>query len=255
MIDLTSKHIIVTGGEPALIRGIIKQLQTGGADISLVHHNQKLAKMIAEEFTCHTLILDWENLENVREHLRELDGIHGAVICPEWHEIGAFVDTSPSDWDRAMRMNYENAVYLSQAIAERMISDQIKGSIIFLTSVATLLPMVDTSIIGTSLATLRPLAKMAAVDCGEYGIRVNMIAIGWINTESNQQFLTKGGQAFIEQGIPLRKIGKPESVGDACCFLMSDLARYMTGTVLTVDGGYTLTRSEGSSPYPSKSHY
>ena len=94
---------------------------------------------------------------------------------------------------------------------------------------------------------------MAAIDCGQYGIRVNMIAMGWIETESTRPYLTEKGREFITQGIPLETIGQAKSVGDACCFLLSDLSSYMTGTVITVDGGYTLTRSKGQSPYPTDS--
>jgi len=250
MIDLKHKHIIITGGELSIIKGIVKQVQAGGARLTLIHHDPTTAKHVADLYNCDFRILNWDNLDKIGDQLTTLDSIDGAIICPEWHSSGTFVDTTPDDWDSALYMNYESAVYLSQVIAKHMIANTIHGSIIFLTSVATLMPMLKTSTLGTSLAALRPLVKMAAVDCGEFHIRANMIAMGWIETESNQEFLTANGREYIEQGIPLNTIGTPEDIGDGCCFLLSDLSRYITGTILTVDGGYILTRSDGESPFP-----
>ena len=243
MIDLNNKHIIITGGELSLLHGLIKPLQSGGAQITLVHHNPAVTQTIADSYRCQTLILDWGNLDTASNQLETLEKIHGAVICPEWHSTGAFIDTTPADWDTAMVMNYESAVYISQAIVKQMITNQIQGSIVFLTSVATLMPMLNTSVVGASLAALTPLAKMAAVDCGQYHIRINMIAMGWIETESTRPFMSGNSGNHLEHDIPLQTIGRPKDIGNVCCFLMSDLAQYVTGAVLTVDGGYTLTRS------------
>lgn len=250
MIDLNDKHIIVTGGELSIIKGIIKRLQGGGAKVTLVHHNSAIAQQVVNSVNCDFRLLDWENLDKQLDEFARFDSIDGAIICPEWNKVSKFVDSTPADWDSALYMNYESAVYLSQAIAKQMIANKNQGSIVFLTSVTTVMPMLNSSVVGTSLAILRPLVKMVAVDCGQYSIRANMIAMGWIETESSQEFLTSEGREFIEQGIPLQTVGKPEDVGDVCCFLMSDLSQYVTGMVLTVDGGYTLTRSAGSSPFP-----
>ncbi len=250
MIDLNNKHIIVTGGELSIVKGIVKQLQAFDAQVTLIHYKSSTIQSVVDMYDCDSHMVKWDKLDEIEELLATFDSVYGAIICPEWHSISKFVNTTPSDWDSALYLNYESAVYLSQALAKQMIKDNIEGSIVFLTSVATFMPMLDTSVVGTSLATLYPLVKMAAVDCGKHNIRANMIAMGWIESESNQEYLTEDGREFIEQGIPLKKVGKPEDVGDVCCFLISDLSRYITGTVLTVDGGYTLTRSDGASPYP-----
>lgn len=250
MIDLSGKHILITGGDIAIIRGIITRLQVTGATVTVAHHKLDVLDELYDEFGCEGLPSAWNELDTVAEKLARFDTIDGAIHCPFCQPVGRFIDSTPLEWDDALETNYEATVYLSQAVAKHMIQRQIGGSIIFLTSVTSMMPFVDTSLYGTSLAPLYPLAKMAAVDCGEYGIRVNMVAMGWIETESTQPYLTQKGKEFITQGIPLQTIGNAESVGDACCFLLSDLSSYITGTILKVDGGYTLTRSEGHSPYP-----
>lgn len=253
MIDLTGKHILVAGGDISMMRGIIKRLQDGGATVIISHHHFDIIDKLYNEFGCDRLPINWHDLdEAAQDYLKQFETIDGAIICPFWHPVGKFIDSTPLEWDDAIAVNYEAAVYLSQAVAKHMIQNKVAGSIIFLTSVTTLMPFVDTSLYSTSLAMLHPLAKMAAVDCGQYGIRTNMIAMGWIKTESTQPYLNDEGRKFIETGIPLGEVGQSDAIGDACCFLLSDLSRYITGTVLTVDGGYILTRSEGDSPYPQK---
>lgn len=248
MIDFSNKHILITGGDFSLLRGIMSRLQEGGATITLVHHNPDRVSNLANEFPVNTLILDWEKLENCGDQLADIGNIHGAIFCPHFHKTGAFLDTTSADWDDALDLNYSATVFLSQAVARHMIARENAGSLVFLTSVMALMPFVDSSIVGTTLAMLRPLVKMIGVDCGQYGIRANMIAMGWIDSESSQPHLNSH-RDYIEQGIPLGKVGKPEQIGDVCAFLLSDRSQYMTGSVLTVDGGYTLTRSDGQSPY------
>jgi len=247
MINLNGQHILITGGDVSLIQGIASQLQTGGATVTILHHDQTIADTL--DYPTH--IADWNALENIGDTLSNFDKIHGVVICPNQQPVGRFIDSTPAQWGETLQANYESAVYISQGIAKHMIANGTRGSIVFLSPVSTVMPFVDSSLTGTSLAALRPLAKMSAVDCGQYGIRTHTLVMGWIESESTQTYLTDEGRAYIEAGIPLGYIGDPTAIGDVCCFLMSDLSRYMTGSVITVDGGYTLTRSEGESPYPT----
>lgn len=247
MIDLTGQHIVITGGDASLVQGILAQLRIGGATVTAIHHNQS----VLDSLDCPTRLVNWETLDTtISDVLNKIDNLNGVIICPNMQPVGRFIDSTPVQWDTVMQMNYESAVYISLAVAKQMVANQTLGSIVFLSPVATVMPFVDSSLTGTSLSALRPLAKMAAVDCGQHGIRTHTLVMGWIESEFTQPYLTDDGRAFIEAGIPLGHIGDPSAIGDVCCFLMSNLSRYMTGSVITVDGGYTLTRSEGQSPYP-----
>ncbi len=252
MIDLTGQHILISGGDLSLVRGIAVQLQTGGAQVTLVHHDDTLLETLTDELACQSLFVDWDTLENIGNQLQTMQTIHGVIICPTEQPFGRFIESTPTQWNQVMQVNYESAVYISQAVAKHMIDRHIQGSIVFVSTVATTMPFVDTSLTGTSLATLRPLVKMAAVDCGKYGIRTHTLVMGWVESESTEVHLTEQGREFIEEGIPLGYVADATAIGDVCCFLMSNLSRYMTGSVITVDGGYTLTRSEGTSPFPAK---
>ena len=219
MIDLTGQTIYLSGGPPALADGIAAQLRRAGA---AVQHS---------------------------DSLDAVDSLDALIILPDWHQIGAFVDSTPADWDAALAANTERAILLAQDGARRM-ADR-GGAIVFVSSVAVHLPLVHTSAYGASLAALHPVAKMAAVTCGAAGIRVNTVALGWVESEWTAPYLRDAAaRAYIEAGIPLGYVADPAAVGEVCCFLVSPLARSITGALLTVDGGYSLTRSEGESPYP-----
>lgn len=252
MIDLSEQHLLISGGDLSLIRGIASQLQIGGATITILHHDESVTTL-ADELNCKSILADWDSLETISDTLKTIETINGVIICPTEQPIGRFIDSTAKQWDHAMKVNYESAVYISQAVAKHMIANETKGSIVFLSPVSTAMPFVDSSLTGTSLATLRPLAKMAAVDCGQYGIRTHTLVMGWVESESTQAHLTPKGREYIENGISLGYVADATAIGDVCCFLMSDLSRYMTGSVITVDGGYTLTRTEGQSPFPMNS--
>ena len=124
------------------------------------------------------------------------------------------------------------------------------GAIVFLSSVVSKMPMVETNLVGSSLASLEVVATMSAVELAPYNIRVNVVAAGWIDGAWASPLLGSDSTMREASDIPAGKAGSPTSVGNACCFLASPLADYITGAVLPVDGGFMLTKSAAKSPYP-----
>jgi 3-oxoacyl-[acyl-carrier protein] reductase len=235
VIDLTGQTILISGGTPALIAGIQEAMQAAGA---AVHVHDEADLDVTDPAAVHTRVEQYKRIDTM-------------VILPVHYSTGYFMKTAASDWDSALKANYERAVYLSQAAARHMIDREVHGSIVFVSTVAIDTPLMQTGVYATSLAALYPLAKMAAVDCGPYGIRVNTVTLGWIESAWTAPHLTDNERDYVCNGIPLGEIGTPRALGDVCAFLVSPLARYITGAVIPVDGGYTLTRSEGTSPYPT----
>lgn len=221
MIDLSGRNALIFGGTAEIAAGIAAELTAAGASVTLTNSLEQIADLAALDI---------------------------AVIVPRWYTFDAFLDTTMADWDEALRQNFEQTVFAAQAAAQKMVTQGRGGRIIFLSSVAAMMAFSETTIVGTTLAMLTPIAKMAAVDLGPYGITVNVVALGWVEIEYYAPFLEH--RPRIERDIPIGRILTLQEVGGVCCFLASDLARYITGAVLPVDGGYTLTRSQGTSPYP-----
>lgn len=173
-----------------------------------------------------------------------------AVIAPGWFDAKLFVDSTPDEWDAAFAHNFEQAVYAAQTVARPMVDSDGGGRIILLSSVAAMMPFIHLSAYGSSLAALRALAKMMAVELGPHGVTVNVVALGWIASEQTAPYLTDAGRAHVEAGIPLGRVGTPDDVAHLCTFLASDLAGYISGALIPVDGAYLMTQSDGDSAFP-----
>jgi NAD(P)-dependent dehydrogenase (short-subunit alcohol dehydrogenase family) len=222
-LNLQNKSIVIVGQGVAndpLVVGIAETLRGMGASVRITDPSG-----IAEPF-------------------------HAAIIVPTYRHVGEFMDTSPHDWYAAFDENFETPVYTGQEIAKRLIAAG-GGSIIYLISVMGLMPFSETSIVGTSHSALWALARMAAVDLAPHGIRVNAVAAGWVGAAWEQPY-TDSGQTFIAGDTPLGRIGTPDDVGRVCAFLISDLAGFVTGVCIPVDGGYLVEQRSAKSPYPQK---
>ncbi|MBC7812452.1 MAG: SDR family oxidoreductase, partial [Burkholderiales bacterium] len=254
--DLHGKTALIQGGIHGLSAGVARSLNEAGAQIIIAYAPAEAdaALALSNEMGGHAYEVQSDDQDKVREQIAAVGAFQIAVISPRHYLFKPFMDTSNAEWDAILAGNFEQAVYASQAAAHQLIRQGSGGRVIFLSSVAGSTPLLETSALGASLAALRALAKMAALDLAEHRITVNVVAAGWLNVEWAEPYLSTNGRAYIERDIPAARIGSPDDIGRACCFLASDLADYITGTVLPVDGGYTITRSDQTSPYPTISN-
>ena len=250
MINLKDQTVLMMGGMHTLAGGVAQSLHDAGAQIIFTHtaDDAARAQALSGEIGGRTQAVSFLNPESLKAEIAALGQVDIAVIAPLWMVFGAFLDTSPSDWDDVLAHNFEQATYAAQSAAHHMIAQGRGGRIIFLSTIASLMPFSNRNAVGTSLAALHALAKMAAFDLAPYGITVNVLAVGWVEAEWTAKFLTSERRAVIEKDIPLGWISRPKEVGDICCFLASDLSAYITGAIIPVDGGYLLTKAEGKSP-------
>ncbi len=254
MAILTDKTILMVGVRQGYDVKIARVLMNAGAQVVFAcHHTQQAdaySALNTESLQANVIPLDMDNPQTLTDAIPQ--AVDGAILLPAYHHPMDFMQTSPEDWDTAIQQNFVRMIYTSQAIFKRMIATEKTGCLLFLSSFAGMKPFIGTSITGTTLTALHAVAQMAAVDLGAYGIRVNVVACGWTDDEAARPYLHDAGHDFIQSGIPLGRIGTADEVGAACRFLLADDARYITGAVIPVDGGYTLTRADGDSPYPQK---
>ena len=252
MQDLKNKTSLIVGPVNELAFGIAESLHQAGSQVifakteSSATNNESAVKDL--DATIH--VVDLDDPQTLAEQVRSLPTFHIAVFNPGWYSINNFIDTSPADWEQAISQNFEHMIYAAQAAAKAMIQCGEGNRLIFLSSFASLMPFLETSAAGTALTALNSVARMAAVDLGEHGITVNVVACGWLDGDWAQPYLHEEGRTFVEQGIPMGRIGQAQDAGALCCFLASESAQYLTGAIIPIDGGYTLTRADGTSPYP-----
>lgn len=147
------------------------------------------------------------------------------------------LEVTLEDWQQVMAVNLTGPFLMVQAIAPLM-RDQGGGAIVNITSISGLRASTLRVAYGTSKAGLAHLTKQHAAELGEYGIRVNAVAPGPVNTAMAKAVHTPEIRADYHDHIPLNRYGQESELANAIYFLCSDQAGYVTGQVLCVDGGF-----------------
>jgi 3-oxoacyl-[acyl-carrier protein] reductase len=154
----------------------------------------------------------------------------------------SLAETSLEDWHRVMAVNLHSAFYLARAVVPSM-KQRGRGSIIALGGLSSLTGRPDTAAVTTAKTGLLGLVRALAAELGPAGIRANMVVPGFIDTERRYadwypefRQAPPGAPEQIKQ-IPLRRLGRPEDIAEACVFLASDASAYVTGDTIRVMGG------------------
>ncbi|MCD6047966.1 MAG: family oxidoreductase [Gammaproteobacteria bacterium] len=184
-------------------------------------------------------------MEKISEKVSTIE----ALVCSAGVHFSAnILDSSEADFDRIVDINLKSCFFLTQAILPFMIKKN-QGAIVYVGSDQTLVAKKNSAIYGLTKAALGNLAKSTALDFAQYQIRANLVAAGTIETplyhHAIRNYCERTGVAIeaihqaegLEQ--PLGRVGQPEEVANFIYFLCSDQAKFITGTVLPIDGGYT----------------
>jgi len=160
--------------------------------------------------------------------------VSNAGICP----FHTFLDMPLETLERTLRVNLHGAFHMTQAAANQMKDQGNGGSIIAISSVSALVGGEFQTHYTPTKAGVHSLMQSCAVALGRYGIRCNSVMPGTIATAINEEDLAqRGKREYMERRIPLGRLGQPDDVADCVVFLASDLARYVTGSSVLVDGG------------------
>jgi NAD(P)-dependent dehydrogenase (short-subunit alcohol dehydrogenase family) len=144
-----------------------------------------------------------------------------------------FLDISQDDWDATV------AAIREAFLATRAAARRGDRRIPLVSSAPAVRPVHGASLAGVAGAFLHTIGQVAAVELGPEGTTVNVVAPGFV------------GDARFDAGVPLGRAPEPSDVAEACAFLASDAAGYISGAIIPIDGGFTLTKTEGGSPIAS----
>lgn len=249
-MKLKDQVAVVTGGSRGIGRAIVKALAAEGAKVVLVYRgSQQAAEEAVAEVTaaggvCKAMQVDVADREAVNKAVEqivsEFGGLHILVNNAGVIRDGLFVRMTPEDWDAVLQTNLTGTFNFCRAASEVMVFKQRRGRIINISSVAASHVNAGQTNYAASKGAINSFTRALAVEVAGRNVTVNAIAPGFIATDMSEAVRNKAGDVIEKKLIPMKRIGKPEDIARVAVFLASDDASYMTGQVLTVDGGLSL---------------
>jgi 3-oxoacyl-[acyl-carrier protein] reductase len=249
LFDVSREVVLVTGASQGLGRQFARVLAARGAAVALAARQTAKLEQLAADITgaggrAVAVELDVTRADSVVAAIdsaeRQLGGITVLVNNAGVTVEKAAVEQSEADWDKVLDANLKGAFITATEVARRMIARRQGGTIINIASVLGIGVIGHVAPYSASKAALIQLTKSFALEWASKGIRVNALAPGYIDTDFNHAFWsTPPGERLVKR-IPQRRLGAESDLDGAIVFMASSASRYMTGSVVTVDGGFLL---------------
>jgi 3-oxoacyl-[acyl-carrier protein] reductase len=245
--DLSGQVAIVTGAARGLGRAIAESLAGCGAKVACIDVNAetlngtvseiKAAGGTAEAFVCDVTKSEQVN-QTVDEVSKKLGGLNILVNNAGITRDGLVMRMKDEDWDAVLGINLRGTFLFTRAVIRPMLKAE-RGRIINIASVAGLMGNPGQTNYSASKAGVIGLTRTVAKEVASRGVTVNAVAPGFIATEMAAK-LGADKLELIKKETPLGRLGEPQDIADAVLFLASEAASFITGQVLTVDGGLTV---------------
>lgn len=262
LFDIKDYVVVITGGTGILGRCIAKYLALEGAKVIILGRKEEVGRKIADDIVaaggqCEFMKTDVMNQAVVEKNCNDIlakygkvdtllnaagGNMPGATIGPEAN----FFNLKAEEFQTVLNLNLTGTVIPTQVFLKPMVK-QGKGSVINFSSMAAFRPLTRVCGYAAAKAGISNFTAFMATECAKKfgeGIRVNAIAPGFFLTEQNRSLLTnpdgtytKRGQDVVRQ-TPFGRMGDPEELCGTIHYLMSDAAKFVTGTVAVVDGGF-----------------
>lgn len=264
LFNIKDYVVVITGGTGVLGRTIAKYLAGNGAQVVILGRKEEIGKEIVDDIVkdggkaefMKTDVMDYasvqKNCDDIMAKYGRIDtllnaaggNMPGATIAPDQ----TFFDLKVEEFQKVLNLNLTGTVIPTQVFLKPMVK-QGKGSIINFSSMAAFRPMTRVCGYAAAKAGISNFTAFMAAECAKKfgeGIRVNAIAPGFFITEQNRALLTNPDGSYTQRGndvvrqTPFGRMGDPEELCGTIHYLMSDAAKFVTGTVAVVDGGFNV---------------
>lgn len=245
-VDLAGKTAVVTGAGRGIGRAVALELARAGADVCLTARTEaqvrETAKLVEELGRRASVALGDASRpetanEVVEKAINDLGGLDILVNNAGMEMMKPLMEAEPGDFDRVMATNVKSMMLFTQAAGRRMI-EQKSGRIVNMASTGAFIAGPGQSLYHASKAACAHFTRAMAIEWARFNIMVNAVAPGWINTGLISHLTSDPDKLERRlKAVPMRRLGEPVEVARVAAFLCSDLAGYMTGSVVVVDGG------------------
>lgn len=248
-LDFSGRTVLVTGGAQGIGRAIVEAFALRGAHVVIADLQLPLAQALADELSGQACQVEavcvdladatavFERVQDLEQRLGRLDIlVHNAGYFP----LTPFAEITPAILERTLAVNLSALFWLTQA-ALPMFRRQGQGCVLVTSSVTgPRVAYLGLSHYAASKAGVNGFIRNAALELAPYNVRVNGVEPGMIATPAMGNLGDEQLNETIASRVPLGRLGKPADIAGAMLFLASDLAAYITGQTLVVDGGSTL---------------
>jgi 3-oxoacyl-[acyl-carrier protein] reductase len=249
-MTLKDQVALVTGGSRGIGRAVVQKLAAEGAKVAFVYRGsqaaaEELEKVVAAAGgVAKAIQADVADPEAGKRVV--------AAVLADWGRVdilvnnagvirdGLFIRMDPENWKTVLDTNLNGTFYFCRAVADQMALKQRSGRIINVSSVAAEHVNAGQTNYAASKGAVNSFTRALAVELGSRSVTVNAVAPGFIETDMSEAVRAKGGDFIAKKLVPLRRLGKPEDIAGVVAFLAGPAAAYVTGQVLTVDGGLSL---------------
>lgn len=247
MRSLDGRRALITGAARGIGQAVAVELASRGADVAfcdISDGRETASKCLGHGIRVVSALADVRNrlaLENFFDEVRTAFGGLDILVNNAIRSVRKpLLELSEKDVDATWSVGLWGAFHATQLAARAMSNQGTGGNIVSISSVLAHIPFVNSSPYNGAKAALNQMTQTWALELAQYGIRVNAIEPGWIDTPGERAFAT---EEQIQAGggrVPLGRLGRAEEIAKAVAFLVSDDASYITGSVLRVDGGISL---------------
>jgi NAD(P)-dependent dehydrogenase (short-subunit alcohol dehydrogenase family) len=245
LLDFRGQRVLVTGAGSGLGSGIALRFAEAGASVA-VHYrasakgaNALVSQIKRKRGKAVALAADLTQADEVSQLMKEtvktLGGLDVLINNAGSYPVSSLLDMAEEEWNAVIAANL-SSVHLCTQAAAHIMKKQKRGAIVNVASIEAENPAPGHSHYNAAKAGVVMYTRTAAQELGTYGIRVNTVSPGLIWREGLDKAWPEGVNAYM-RAVPLGRLGRPDDVADACLFLASSAARWITGANLLVDGG------------------
>ena len=240
MWGFEGRTVLVTGASGGIGGATVRQLVAAGATVIASGRKIEALDALAAETGCRTLSFDLTSDDEIRAALRDLD-LWGVVNCGGFGgEIATPMETDIAVFDKVISINARGALLVTKYASQSMVRLGKGGSIVNVSSQASLVALSGHISYGSSKAALDNITRVSALELGRYKIRVNSVNPTVVMTDMSASYWGRPdiGDPFLKQ-MPLHRWATEDEIAAPIVFLLGDGASMITGVSLPIDGGFT----------------